>query len=136
MVFAPERCKAFIFHSNEIIQIETNKWVTEFQSAIKEIDVAAAKTAAKLAKDKAKMEQLGALSIEIENGLNCDDGWKLTIDGEPEKNFSGKKGAIKDIKPGMVVVHATGLIAGEQVQDSMPVSIKGGESASITLKLE
>jgi len=129
-----ESCKTFISQINEVVQDETQKWVAEFQTALKEVDLAA-KAAAKVAKEKTKLQEFGAISIEVENGQNCDNGWDLVIDSHSERNFIGKKGAFNNIKPGIIEVKAAGTISGRNVSDIKLVSIKGGEITTVLMSL-
>jgi hypothetical protein len=129
------KCKEFLLQVQAIVDKETQKWVAEFQSAIKEIDEAA-KIAAEVAKEKAKMEQVGAISIEVTNGNDCGDGWYVSLDGGPEKQFKGKRGALTGIKPGIIAVKAVGQIKGKECRDNKPVEVSGGKTSNLTLKLE
>jgi SMODS and SLOG-associating 2TM effector domain 2 len=128
-------CKEFLLQVQDIVTKETQKWVTEFQSALKEIDEAA-KAAAEAAKEKAKAEQVGAVSIEVANGSDCDDGWQVRINNGPQIEFKGKRGTVTGIRPGIVSVEAVGKIQCNERRDSKPVEVTGGKIASLALKLE
>ncbi|MCP4697508.1 MAG: SLATT domain-containing protein [Gammaproteobacteria bacterium] len=128
-------CREFLSQVHEIIHEETEKWVMEFRTALKDVD-AAAKIAAKTAKERAKMEQSGAISVEVENGSECKDAWKLRLNGGAEKLIKGKRGSVTEVSPGFVEVQAVGVINGKPVQDSKPAKILGGETTIVTLKME
>lgn len=119
----------------KIIRTETQKWITEFQTAIKEVEEAA-KLAAKASRERAEIERYGAISFEVENGMECVDGWQLIIDNRTEKHYTGKRASVTAIKPGIVNIQIIGEIKGKKVRDNKAVKIKGGEISQVSFMLE
>ncbi len=128
-------CKDFLLRVQEIVREETQKWATEFQAAIKEVDEAA-KAAAAAIKEKTKIEQVAGLGVEVENGLLCESGWQLSLDGGPSRQFTGRRASLANLKPGIYAIQVVGVIGGKQVQDSKPVKVLGGGTSTVSLKLE
>lgn len=74
---------------NTIARQETDAWIQEFQSTLKQIDEAA--------KAKAAVSEPGALTVVVTNGDTSDDGWSLSIDqGNPTKH-SGRTAGVRDL---------------------------------------
>jgi hypothetical protein len=117
-----------------IVSEETQKWVTEFQSALSDIE-ASAKAAAETAKETIKVKEKGAMSVQILNGKDCQGPWKLELDGKVIKSDTGSSVALPDLNPGIITLKISGSIKGQSVQYQTPVIIKGGEIATVSLTL-
>jgi hypothetical protein len=121
------RFKAFVTQVNTIIRQETDAWIQEFQSTLKQIDEAA--------KAKAAVSELGAININVTNGDACDDGWNLSIDqGTPTKQ-GGKTAGIRDLVPRMHTIRVDGVVGGKLKQAEAAVSVTAGGTATVQLTL-
>jgi len=129
-----ETCRDFMMQVNDIIRNETQKWVSEFQAALRQVDEAA-REASKAAESRARAQQRGALEIEVTNGDRCTDGWTLAINRTPHR-FTGKYGSVADLKPGVISFEVTGTIDGDPKQTSRSATIVGGKVARHTIVLE
>lgn len=121
------RTKAFRNRINTIIQEETNTWIAEFQSTLKQLDEAA--------KAKAEVSEIGGLNIVVSNGDACAKGWKLSIDGGSEKSYLGKTAAIHDLVPGVHTIKVEGNIKGKPKQAEIVASIPAGGIGNVQLTL-
>jgi hypothetical protein len=127
-------CKVFLQLIQSIIEDETQKWVSEFQSALNDIETSA-RVAAETAKTTVKAREDGALSIIVSNGGLCDLPWSVSFPGGVASEHSGSSAALTNLKPGIVAVKVKGIIKGQMVQEEMPVLIKGGEITKVTMTL-
>ncbi len=125
---AISQCKAFMIKSHEVIRQETRLWVTEFQNVLKDLE--------KTAKAVAKLEEAGAISVEVSNGDQCDSGWKIKIDGGQERTYQGKQASIDNLSPKIHTVSVSGIINQKQKQAEKPVDVLSGKITNVTLTLE
>jgi hypothetical protein len=112
-----QRARTFAAEVNAIVQDETNAWVDEFQSSLRQIDeaVRARSVAEKAEKAETRARNAGppgALNLTVVNGELAAGGWSVSIDGGAERRFSGRKGAISDVVPGVHVFKVVGEIEG------------------------
>jgi len=121
------RFKAFVTQINTIVRQETDAWIQEFQSTLKQIDEAA--------KAKAAVSELGAVNITVANGDACDDGWNLSIDRGSSTKQRGKTAAIRDLVPRIHSIKIDGVIGGKPKQAEAALSIVAGGTATIQLTL-
>jgi hypothetical protein len=63
---------------NQLVQEETQTWINEFQTSLRQIDEAA--------QAKAAGSELGRLNVVVQNGDRGDDGGSLSIDRGQKKN--------------------------------------------------
>lgn len=125
---AVSQCKDFIIKSHEVIRQETRLWVTEFQNVLKDLE--------KTAKAVAKVEDAGAINVVVDNGDQCEDGWKIKIDGGPERIYQGKQASIVNLSPKIHTVSVSGTINQKQKQAEKPVDVLSGKITNVTLTLE
>ena len=119
--------KGFVTQVNTIVRQETDVWIQEFQSTLKQIDEAA--------QTKPAISQLGAANIEITNGDACQDGWNLSIDqGNPTRR-SGKTAALTDLVPGTHIVKVDGVIGDNHKQAEAAIAVTTGTTTSAQLTL-
>jgi SMODS and SLOG-associating 2TM effector domain 2 len=121
------RFKAFVTQVNSIVRQETDAWIQEFQSTLKEIDEAA--------KAKAAISGLGAVNIVVTNGDVCDNGWDLSIDRGSTKNYRGKTAGVGDLIWGIHTIKVEGIINGNRKQAEAAVSIAPGATANAQFTL-
>jgi hypothetical protein len=121
------RFKAFVTQVNTIVRQETDAWIQEFQSTLKQIDEAA--------KAKAAVSELGAINITVANGDSCDDGWSLSIDQGNLTNQRGKTAGVRDLVPGIHTIKVEGRIGGNPKQAEAAISVTAGGTAAAQLTL-
>ncbi|MCP4347745.1 MAG: SLATT domain-containing protein [Desulfobacterales bacterium] len=121
-------CRTFLMQVHDIMRKETEMWATEFQNMLKEID--------KASKTTAKIKELGAVSVEVTNGADCSDGWRMKIDRGPERTYRGTSASAKDITPGIHTVHIEGTVNSDILQAEKPVSVSGGAIVNVELTLK
>lgn len=128
------KCKEFLQKVQLTVSEETQKWVTEFQSALSDIETAT-KAAAESAKETIRTKEKGAMSVQILNGKDCQGPWTLELDGKVIKTDTGSSVALTDLNPGIISLKITGTIKEQIVHYQIPVIIKGGEIATVSLTL-
>ena len=112
---------------NTIVRQETDAWIQEFQSTLKQIDEAA--------KAKAAVSELGAVNITVSNGDTCEDAWNLSIDqGTPTKRYVRTAG-VRDLVPGVHTIKVDGVIGGGLKHAEAAVPVTAGGTASVQLTL-
>jgi conflict system pore-forming effector with SLATT domain len=121
------RFKAFVTQVNTIVRQETDAWIQEFQSTLKQIDEAA--------KAKVAVSELGAVNITVTNGDACDDGWNLSIDQGNPTNHRGKTAGVGDLVPGIHTLKVNGLIGGNPKQAEAAISVTAGGTATAQMTL-
>ena len=122
-----ERAKTFLSQVNQVVQDETNAWIEEFRSSLKEID--------ELVKAQEAATALAGLNVDVTNGDECEDGWTLTIDEGAERAYKGKTAGLRGLTPGIHTVQAVGKIRGVQKQAEASTTVPAGGVASVQLTL-
>jgi hypothetical protein len=97
------RFKAFVTQVNTIVRQETDAWIQEFQSTLKQIDEAA--------QAKAAVSELAAINITVTNGDACQDVWNLSINQGNPTNHGGKTAGVRNLVPGIHTPRLTELLA-------------------------
>ncbi len=128
------RARTFAAQMNAIVQEETNAWVEEFKSSIRQIDESLRARAAE-ARSRAETARTGAVNLTVTNGDQCDGGWKLMVDDGAERVLAGRTAAIGALAPGIRVFRVSGLIAGasKQAEVAATVPVGGAANAEVTL---
>ena len=129
------KCQEFLKQVQGIVKNETDKWATEFQAALTDVEQAA-KAAAAAAKEKAAIEKQGGINLEVENGSLCAAGWELLVNNKTRGTYQGNKAVETDLKPGPVKIEVKGKINNQDVRDSLGIIVKGGEFVAVKLKLQ
>lgn len=122
-----ERAKAFNMQVNAIVQEETNAWITEFKTNVKEIDEAV--------KAKAEAMSRGGLNVMVTNGDECTDGWKLSIDGGSVRSYIGKTAALSDLAPGSHTLRVEGTIDNSERRAEKLASVPAGGIGNVEVTL-
>lgn len=120
-------CKAFMLQIHSIVRRETNMWAAEFQSVITMVD--------QNAKVAEQVKEPGAIMVQVTNGDQCQNGWKLTIDDGSETTYSGKSVALPKIQPGIRTIWVVGTVNGVERRDGKSVSVVSGAVENIELTL-
>lgn len=97
-------CQKFVTEIQTIVKDETDKWIADFESALKDMD-----TAAKAAQDKYDLDEqkrkLCGLNITVSNSAVFNLGWSAELDGKTEMQVKGSKAAFSEIEPGIYKLH-------------------------------
>jgi len=120
--------KAFVTQVNTIVRQETDAWIQEFQTTLKQIDDASSA--------KAATNTLGAVNVTVTNGDSCENGWTLTIDQGSATTHRGKTAAVRDLIPGIHTLKISGAIAEKLRQAETAVSVAAGGTAAIETSLQ
>lgn len=123
-----QACRAFLARLDAILRNELEAWMQEFRASLKDIDEAA--------KARPDAPRGAAANITIENGEQCTDGWKLSIDNGPPRHSSGRTVALNNLLPGMRLVEVTGDIAGKPVRAARTFAAAPGSAVEVSIKLE
>ena len=121
------RARTFLMQVNKIVQEETNIWIAEFQSTLKQIE--------KAAEAKAIVNELGGLNIEVTNGDAVTDGWRLSIGSGSMTSHRGKTVAIHNLAPGIHTLRVEGILEGESKQAEVVASVPAGGINNVQLTL-
>ena len=133
--------KAFVGRINAVVQEETNAWAEEFMGALQQIEDALkardaeAKAREVAGKAEAVADKPGALNLEITNGEQSANGWKLQIDDGPESQRSGKTAAVANLSPGSHAVRVRGSIGGKDVVAERVVDIAANTALPLSMTL-
>jgi len=120
--------KVFTDQINTLISAETQKWVSEFQETLKQIDEGTKATV--------QLAQTGSLSITVENGDQVDaPGWSLSIDQAPAAIYTGKTAALVGLVTGDHALRLAGKVGQRSVRAEGVVSIRTGTIAAIEVTL-
>jgi hypothetical protein len=122
-----KRCQRFLLQAHTVIAQETQAWVAEFRSVLRQLDEAA--------KAAVRVKQPGAISVSVTNGDQCAGGWQLSVDGGAARSHSGRECALGDMQPGLRIVRAVGAIQGQPKQAEKAVLVAAGEIAKVELAL-
>ena len=122
-----ETARNFLDQVNQALQEETNAWIEEFKSTLKEIS--------ELIKAKEEATRQGGLNVEVVNGDECDGEWTLKIDGVTSGTYTGKTAGRRNLLPGIHTVRVEGTITGKDKVAEVTVSVPAGGIASAQLTL-
>jgi hypothetical protein len=121
------RCKAFLGQVNTFLEHEMAAWMQEFQASLQQID--------DVAKARAEASKLGGANVSVTNGDQCVNGWELSIDDGSPWHYMGKTAALRDLVPGIHIVHVEGRINGKSVQAESVIDIPAGGTARVELEV-
>ena len=121
------RCKAFVTQLNNLVREETNAWMKEFESALRQIEESA--------KSKPAISESGALNLTVTNGDATSNGWTLAIDSGAPETYRGKSARKGNLLPGRHDIRVEGEIGGKTVRAEKVVTVPadGTRDESLTL---
>ncbi|MFT5163223.1 MAG: hypothetical protein ACI9FJ_001808 [Alteromonadaceae bacterium] len=126
--------ETFMAERRETVHQETAKWVSDFQAVLNETEANA-----KALRNKKKLTESGALSVEVSNGDECEGDWTLYINGIKQHSCTGKRITVGKQASGLIEIEVKGMIKGNGnsvlLRDSLPVKISGGEITTVQLTL-
>lgn len=122
------RTKAFLLQLHATIRHETNTWSAEFHNVVKQIDESG-KTVTEVARS-------GAIKVHVANGEQLSEGWRMSVDGGPERLYKGTQSAIlSDLAPGIHRVRVVAQINGvEKSKEEAPI-VRSGEVKEVPFTL-
>ncbi|HEX6829384.1 MAG TPA: SLATT domain-containing protein [Burkholderiales bacterium] len=120
---ALQRCKAFVVKVDDMVRAETDRWVSEFQDAIKQVD--------EMAKARAALAETGAVNVSVTNGDRAEGGWHLSVDGSPPTTHSGTQATLGALTPGLHTITVSGTVDGKPRSASKAVTVLAGKAAEV-----
>ena len=120
-------CRSLVADIDKIVREETQAWVDEFRTVLKQIDLAAAKAP--------KTAPLGGIDIEVTNADQSAAGWTVSIDDGDEQQNSGKTASVTGIAAGIHKITVAGEIGGKVVGAEQHVNVSEGSVEAISLTL-
>lgn len=124
---ALQRCKAFMTRVDELVRAETEKWVAEFQDAIRQVD--------EMAKARAALVETGAINVTVANGDEVEGGWQLTVDGGTPSTYTGSQAALGALAPGIHTVAISGRVDGKARSARKAVTVAPGKATEVPFTL-
>ncbi len=121
------KCAAFVTEIQNLIFEETQAWVEQFQSALQDIE--------KRLEAEAQIRRTGALNVNLISAGTLDDGWRLYLDNRLIGRFKSTGGSVKNLAPNFYTIKVIAKIAGEPVEVTRAVEVKGGQINDIDLTL-
>lgn len=122
-----ERGKAFLALLADVVREETDQWIMEFRETLRQLDESARTAAA--------METRGGIRVTITNGDELENGWRLSLDGGPLREYHGRTAALAQVLAGVHTIQARGTIEGRKVQAEGAIAVTRGEIADLELEL-
>lgn len=122
-----DRAKVFLTQVNQTVQDETNTWIEEFKSTLKQID--------EMIKAKEAATALAGLNVEVTDGDQFTDGWSLAINDGPPRPYRGKTAGLRNVIPGIHTVRIEGQKDGKDQVAEVTVSVPAGGIASVQVTL-
>jgi hypothetical protein len=120
-------CKAFLVQVDGIIRQETDKWLAEFQDAIKQIDSAAAA--------KPESRETGGINVTLSNADQYPQGWRIIVDDGSAVECSGKTAALPGLAPGIHKLRLEAELNQQTKRLERLVSVTGGQIGELTVEL-
>lgn len=121
------QCRSLVADVDKIVRDETQTWVDEFRTALKQIDLAAEKAP--------KTTAPGGIDVEVTNSNQLATAWTLSIDDGDAAKHSGKIASVTGLAPGIHKVSVTGVVAGKDVAAEQNVEVGEGKVAKVSLTL-
>jgi hypothetical protein len=122
------RLKQTAMHIQQLIQDETDSWITEFRTTLRMIDEAA--------RTKLEVAPRPGMNVAVTNGHQTADGWTLRVDdGEPTRHHGGRASLI-NLTPGAHKLRVEGTIGERSLCDEATISVPatGVGEATLTLR--
>jgi hypothetical protein len=120
-------CQAFVGQVADVVGEETNAWIAEFTSALKQIEDAT--------KVAPAAKALGGIQVTVDNGDQCDGGWTVSIDGGAGTLCRGKTAAFRGLSAAVHKVAVTGMIGTKNLQGEALAELSAGEVKTVSMTL-
>ncbi len=119
--------RTFVTQVNARVLEETDAWVAEFQSALKQIDEAA--------RAEAKVSRPGGLNVVVTNGRDCVDGWTLSVDHGDPVRYEGTTAALQNLMGGIRSLRVSGTINNQDLRVERLVPVSDGVISDVEITL-
>lgn len=116
-----------MFQVDGIIRQETDKWLAEFQDAIKQIGSAAA--------TKQEQRDSGGINITLRNASQFAQGWKVIIDEGNAIEGSGATAAISGLVSGIHKLRFEAELNQQPKRLERLVTVLGGQITEVSVEL-
>lgn len=113
---------------HQLVQDETNLWMTEFRETGNQLS--------ELARTRAAEHLPGAATVRVSNGASTDGPWTLSVDGGPDRACTGTTTSVTTLAPGIHRFSARGILGGRVVTAEASVNVWAGQVAQVDLALE
>jgi hypothetical protein len=141
-----QKIQDFCVAARTLVEKETQAWVMEFQTNLSQLEKeakaaiesarATGETAQKEARAAVDSTRPGAVDLTVENVLDTDGGYSVSIDGESRKaGVTSRTCAIMSVAPGLHELAVTATIAGAPAHDSQSVSVTAGAAVKVSVTL-
>lgn len=122
------RMRTFTDQLNAIVARETERWVTEFQDALRQIDESA--------KTPLPVATTGSIAVVVENGEQLgSSGWDLSVDSGAVIHSSGRTAGITALAPGAHLLRVVANRGGFDIRAETVVNVAAGTIAPVSLTL-
>ncbi len=141
-----QKIQDFCVAARTLVEKETQAWVMEFQTNLSQLEKeakaamdnarAAVETAQKESKAAADSTRPGAIDLAVENVLDTDLGYDVSVDGELRKSgVTGKTCAIMSVAPGLHELAVTAAMSGAPAHTSQIVNVAAGTAVNVSITL-
>jgi hypothetical protein len=121
------KLKAFRSEVLELVERETQSWVSEFQTNLAELY--------RMSRSRADAMEPGVLDVAVTNGTEVEGELTVSVDGTARDRFQGTRTQIPGVLAGHHVVHVQGVVRGVPVEISGTVTVPPGAVGSIAVAL-
>lgn len=120
--------KDFSMEVSQIIENETQVWVSEFQSALAALE--------KSARERQEAARPGSVQVTINKGEGIESLVKVHVDGRLHQTTSGRSVSVYGLRPGDHDIRLEGKNAdGQDVMASQIVTVPSGGTSPVDLNL-
>lgn len=120
--------RAFVDQVNDVIGEETQRWIGEFQEALRQLD--------DQVKSRSTALQDGSITVTVANGDVVDPpGWTLTLDLGQSRLCTGKTAALAPVLPGDHTLHVQARAGGKPLRAEAVASVKAGVATALVVTL-
>lgn len=121
------KCSMFAIKIATAVQEETKQWAQEFQSSLSTLD--------QTLKQQAADSQPTGITINLENGDQCPNGWEVAINGRKSGTHYGNTGVLTNLYPGLYQIVVSAETTDKTLHAEAAVKISAGEVETVNLKL-
>jgi hypothetical protein len=141
-----QKIQDFCVMARTLVEKETQAWVMEFQTNLSQLEKEAkaamdtartqVEAAQKEVKAAADSTRPGAVDLNVENVLETDQGYDVSVDGETRKSaVTSQSCAVMNVTPGMHELAVTAAMAGSPAHASQIVTVPAGAAVKVNIAL-
>jgi hypothetical protein len=142
-----QKIQDFCVAARTLVEKETQAWVMEFQTNLSQLEKeakaamdtarAAVESAQKESKAAAESARPGAIELTVENALDADRGYQVSLDGTVlESAVTRKTCALMDVAPGLHKLEVAAVIAGSPAHALQVVNVAAGSAVKVSATLD